>query len=159
MSKELFVFVEEHITKGQNHQNGDGSRYSGYHHEEIIIDEIGPCFFSEEGKGWRCHHVDREDYRYEKYSSFVLEDDIDEDCEDLYFVVVRYASGGTFGGTDGYYSFPFVGKTRREAREWMKENGRKVEDYHNDGHFEKFISMDIRVVEYCPEEFVENRNW
>lgn len=163
----LFVVIEEHSYTGSDNDQGDGSQYSGYSHDVIEIDHLGPAYFATEGKGLGSHRIDKGSfYRYtwdkncnsvNPSPAFLTEEsDIPENTRSLFFVIVRYGDGGTFGHTDGYYEFPCVALTRENAETWARENKERCRAAHS-GYFESFEGVSIAEVEFVPEKMVQER--
>lgn len=163
VEKKLYIKVDEHTSRGSSDYAGDGSEWSAFTHEIIHVNEWGPCYFSNEGKGWRHHEVRKDgyfqcDYRYDKemstYQIYVDEDKIPENQEYLFFVIARYGDGGTFGRTDGYYEFEYVGLTWEDASKWLEKNKEKIELSHN-GYFESYQGSGVHGVKLLQEQKVK----
>lgn len=154
----LYIKVDETESLGSSHDDGDGSRWSGFSHSVIHVNSWGPVYFAENGKGWGHKRVDEGHYHYNFNPVLPDEESLTGDTRYLYLIVVRYGDGGIFGRTDGYYDFPGVFLSADEAYDFARKHEKDFEGAHN-GYFESYEGWDVQCVELKDESDVEKQSW
>ncbi len=149
--KKLYVNIDSSEEVGDFNDDGDERPYSGYNHTVISVNSVGPCFFSEEGKGWKSHAI--EDW------------DRDVDWENLkpvsvHLVLVRYSDGGTFGRTDGYFSPLWVSPSFDRVKQWVKDNEERITRRYS-GYFARLEEIKHEIVNFVAPENVScsSKDW
>jgi hypothetical protein len=149
-NRKLYINVNSHEIEGSRSSKGDGSRYSGFSHTVVVIDSIDCAFYCESGKGYTSHRV-ADDCYLEDIQSYPSEETLkNAETDTVYVVIVRYFQGDTFGKTDGHFSFPFVGLTEVEARDWAVKNEKQIRDAHTGW------MSGINSISVCPVKYVHN---
>lgn len=159
MSKrELYLHVNKYESTGDLDNPGDGTRWSGFSHTVINVNEWGPIYFAEEGRGWSHTRIDECDYLYDFDLPRPVESNIPKDTKFLYLVVIRYGDGGTFGRIDGQYKVPGVFLSSDDAYSFALEHEKDFKAAHN-GYFESYEGWSVEIVELKDENDVKPQRW
>lgn len=152
----LYINIDDSYYTGERNDPGDGKPYSGFNHQIIHVNSWGPAYFAKDGKGIGSHRVI---FHYERHDCRSLKkESVPEGTKYLFFVIVRYGDGGTFGKTDGYYEFREVFLSHKEAHDYGCKYQKVFEEDHN-GYFESYEGWKVVMVELVDEKDVEKKGW